>query len=231
MKTFHRLVVVATGAALAVSWAWSAQAQSAAQYNRASQAIQICSSPMGATVPECAQLRGRLSGAAGLPGPLGGFGGGKAAGIAGLLGTAMSAAGSLQARPSMAPAPMGNPQAYASCLQGAAGNPTVIQACASILGAAGSASAQHAATPPAQYMLPSDQRGQNTALGIHAAGQSYQACVAANPNNWQSCLSLMNGGASAAVPGAGTSPGLGGVGANAGAALQAAKLLGGLLGK
>eukprot|EP01041_Mallomonas_annulata_P034029 gene34029-56734_t len=38
----------------------AARAQTADQYNRASQAIQICSSPMGVTTPECAKLRGQF---------------------------------------------------------------------------------------------------------------------------------------------------------------------------
>ena len=238
MKTFQIAAIAATAAFALSLPAAPVQAQSAAQYNRASQALQICASAMGAGIPECAKLRGQFGGGASVPGIGGlggGFGGGAAAGIAGLLGSAMSAASQQQAQPSMAPQVNGNQQAYASCIQGAGGNPTVIQACASILGAAGPpAMAQQTALPPGQYMLPSAQRSQDTAMGIHAAGQSYQACVAANPNNWQSCLSLMNGGAPVAVPGAGMVPGVGGVGgigANAGTALKAAKMLGGLLGK
>lgn len=88
-----------------------AQAQTAAQYNRAAQAIQLCASPAGALVPECAQLRGGLvaapaPGAANvLPGLLSGGGSGKAAAAAGLLGMATQALAAQRPPTSPQPAP------------------------------------------------------------------------------------------------------------------------------
>ena len=123
----------------------AARAQTADQYNRASQAIQICSSPMGATIPECAKLRGMYGAptlgaqpsASGL-GALGGFNGmgsaGKAAGIASLLGSAMSAARSTT--PTQPATPVGNAtmiqQAITECVRNAAGNSAMIQGCLAI---------------------------------------------------------------------------------------------------
>jgi hypothetical protein len=152
-----------------ISSAPPAQAQTAEQYNRATQAIQLCSSGMGAMVPECAKLRGGLGMSVvspqeaasamgqlrggGAPG-LGGFGGpgaaGKAAGIASLLGSAMSAARSQQAA-AAAPSAV-NPgaiqQAIATCVQNAGGNNAAIQACLQIANA-GAAPAPGYAPPPA----------------------------------------------------------------------------------
>ena len=129
----------------------SAHAQSAEQYNRASQAIQLCSSPQGALIPECAKLRGAYGaptlggggGGGGLGalsglGSLGGFKGmgsaGKAAGIANLLGSAMSQARS--AAPAQAAAPAANTsmiqQAITDCVRNAAGNNAMIQGCLAI---------------------------------------------------------------------------------------------------
>ena len=123
----------------------AAHAQTADQYNRASQAIQICSSPMGATIPECAKLRGMYGAptlgaqpsAIGL-GALGGFKGmgsaGNAAGIASLLGSAMSAARSTT--PTQPATPAGNgamiQQAITDCVRNAAGNSAMIQGCLAI---------------------------------------------------------------------------------------------------
>lgn len=107
-------LVVLSGLILLI--AAPAKAQTAEQYNRASQALQICGSATGAMIPECAQLRGRMGmsvvapedaaaalGSMGLRGggaPLGGMGNlggaGKAAAIAGLLGQAIVAARSQQ---------------------------------------------------------------------------------------------------------------------------------------
>ena len=129
----------------------SAHAQSAEQYNRASQAIQLCSSAMGATIPECAKLRGTYGaptlggggggglGALGGLGSLGGFKGmgsaGKAAGIANLLGSAMSQARSA-APAQAAAAPVANTsmiqQAITDCVRNAAGNNAMIQGCLAI---------------------------------------------------------------------------------------------------
>ncbi len=126
----------------------SAHAQSAEQYNRASQAIQLCSSPQGALIPECAKLRGTYGaptlgggggGGLGALGSLGGFKGmgsaGKAAGIANLLGSAMSQARSA-APAQAAAAPVANTsmiqQAITECVRNAAGNNAMIQGCLAI---------------------------------------------------------------------------------------------------
>ena len=90
-----------------------AQAQTAAQYNRAAQAMQICASPAGALVPECAQLRGAFGAApapAGAANALsglfgGGGGGGQAATAAGLLGMATQALAAQRAPAAPQPAP------------------------------------------------------------------------------------------------------------------------------
>lgn len=156
-----------------------AQAQTADQYNRASQALQICGSATGAMIPECAQLRGRMGmsvvapqdaaaalGSMGLRGgsPISGFGnlggGGKAAGIASLLGQAISAA----------------------------------------------RSQQQAAAAASPAMPPSAARSQDAAMATYAAGQSYQTCVAANPNNWQACVQTMNNNTQAGLLNAGVPP-------------------------
>jgi len=198
----NRAALAAAVAVLALPAA-PAQGQTAYDVNRLNQAVQICNSPMGAGTPECAQLRAKMGGG-GVPGigGLGGFGGGgKAAGIAGLLGAAMTAARSQQAA---APPPTANPgavqQAIAACVQNAGGNNAAIQACLQI-----------ASTPPAaayrsQQMLPSDRRAQDGAMATYAAGQSYQACVAANPGNWQACLQTMNNNTQAGLLNAGVSP-------------------------
>jgi len=219
--TLNRAALAASVAiALALPTA-PALAQSAEQYNRAAQAIQICSSGMGAMVPECAKLRGGLgmpvvspqdaasamgqlgvrSGGVPAIGGLGGFGGGgKAAGIAGLLGAAMTAARSQQAAP---PPPASNPgavqQAIATCVQNAGGNNAAIQACLQIASA-------RAPAYGGQQMLPSDRRAQDGAMATYAAGQSYQACVAANPGNWQACLQTMNNNTQAGLLNGGVSP-------------------------
>ena len=127
-------------------YAPAAQAQSAEQYNRASQAIQLCSSPQGALIPDCAKLRGAYGaptlggGGSGL-GALGGLGGfkgmgsaGKAAGIANLLGSALSQARSAapaQAAP-VAGATSMIQQAITDCVRNAAGNSAMIQGCLAI---------------------------------------------------------------------------------------------------
>ena len=140
--------LTATGlyAVLLLLSAPSAHAQSAEQYNRASQAIQLCSSPQGALIPECAKLRGAYGaptlggGGSGL-GALGGLGGfkgmgsaGKAAGIANLLGSVMSQARSAapaQAAPAAGATSMMQ-QAITDCVRNAAGNSAMIQGCLAI---------------------------------------------------------------------------------------------------
>lgn len=88
-----------------------AQAQTAADINRLNQAMQICNSPLGASVPECAQLRGQLGVGAGLGALLGG--------------------GQQQQQQ-----PFGNPanaaaaqQAYVACVQRAGVNQQMLTAC------------------------------------------------------------------------------------------------------
>lgn len=98
-----------------------AKAQTAYQYNRAAQALQICASPAGAMVPECAQLRGAVGGsptpsaASGLGGLLGG-GGGKAGAAAGLLGLAAQAVAASRAPAAPTPAPGTNDYYTASAM-------------------------------------------------------------------------------------------------------------------
>jgi hypothetical protein len=142
------------------------QAQTAAQYNRATQAIQLCASAAGAMIPECAQLRGGL-GAAPAPGAanalsglLGGGGnsGGKAAAAAGLFGMATQALAAQRApaAPQPAPATAGFPamhtgdyynatalatqnaaQAYQACVMRVGpANAAGVQGCIAQLGAA-----------------------------------------------------------------------------------------------
>lgn len=185
-KTFFHL---ACAVALAIP-ASPAAAQTAGDINRLNAAIQVCNSPVGAGMAECAKLRGQLGGGA-LGGGGGGLGGGKGAAAAGLMG-ALNAA--MAPRPAAAaPAqPAANSQAIAACVRNAASDTTLIQACLA-------ASAAPRLTAPGvptlgQPIMPSAARGQDTAVAIHQAGQSYQACAAANPTNWQSCLPLLNGG-------------------------------------
>jgi hypothetical protein len=170
------LIRAAVAASIALSLtAISAQAQTAGQINRLNSAMQVCNSPMGATLPECAQLRGQL-GAQGLGG------GGNATAAVGLLGSVLSAARSAPAAP---PAPAVNAagiqRAVADCVQHAAGDAAAIQACLTLA----------TAPRPASPALPTVAANQGSGMAIHAAGQSYQACVAANPSGWQTCLSAM----------------------------------------
>ncbi len=82
-------VAVLGALALAVLPA-AAPAQTAYDLNRANQAMQICASPMGATIPECAQLRGMV-GAPALP----------AASAGGLFGAAAQAFAGARAAPAV----------------------------------------------------------------------------------------------------------------------------------
>ncbi|WP_337188997.1 hypothetical protein [Phenylobacterium sp.] len=202
MRGILGIVLVSALAGLAAP----AAAQTAAEINRLNRAVQICNSPGGAAIPECAQLNARM----GLPGPrgygapaaplggVGGVGGGTTAGILGALNAAMA---TRQPAPAAAPAaPAVSSQGVADCVRQAAGDTAAIQACLN------SASAPRPAAPtlgaptlgvPAlgQPLLPSAQRNYDTATAIHQGGQNYHACVAANPGNWQACLPLLNGGA------------------------------------
>jgi hypothetical protein len=185
-----RTVLTLAGAvALLLLPAMPALAQTAGDINRLNQAVQICNSPMGAGMAECAKLRGQLGGGGGL-----GSGGGNGAAAVGILGALMSAR---QAPAAVAPAaPTANSQAIATCVRNAAGDAAVIQAC---LAAASAPRAPMLAAPSGvpslgQPLMPSVAGGQDTASAIHREGQSYQACAAANPSNWRSCLPLLNGG-------------------------------------
>jgi hypothetical protein len=186
----------------ALGWllvASSASAQTAADINRLNAAIQICSSPGAAAIPECGRLRGKL-GMGASPGALGGglpvgLGAGKAQVAAGLLGSLMSAGRARGAAP-VAPVGLGPMQQnVAACVQRAGGDNAAIQACLS--GAA--APRPLAAAPPLGGGIP--MLGQpvaapasDPAMAIHQAGQSYHACVAADQANWRRCLPLLNGG-------------------------------------
>jgi hypothetical protein len=160
---FNRAALAVAAVTVLSMPAATAQAQSAEQYNRATQAIQICGSAMGAMVPECAKFRGGLGmsvvtpqqsasalGSLGLGGGGLGSGGGKAAGIASLLGQAVNAARSQQ-QAAAPQAPVANPsaiqQAITTCVQNAGGNSGAIQACLQVANAAPQAAGGYA--PPA----------------------------------------------------------------------------------
>lgn len=178
----NRLSLTAAAALAVASMALPARAQTAYDINRLNAAIQVCNSPMGAGMAECAQLRGRLGGGGGVGG-LGGYGGGgagKAAGIAGMLGSAMSAARSAAPTQAAPTAPAVNQQAIADCVRNAAGNTTMVQACLSMA----------SNRPSPSYGAPSyaaPGQAMQASLPTATNGQSYQACVAANPLNWQAC--------------------------------------------
>ena len=191
LSTFAGAVALITLAQLS-----PAAAQTAADINRLNQAVQICNSPMGAGMAECAKLRGQL-GAVGGGAP--GIGGGGTTGT--LLGALLGAA--MNARQTPAPvtpaAAASNPQLIAECVKAAAGNTAAIQACLN------TAKAPRIAVAPAvprlgqpimggQPLALQPGMGQNAAVGIHQAGQNYQACVAANGGAWQPCVYLLNGG-------------------------------------
>lgn len=175
-----------TSVAAALCWAamaGPAGAQSAYEINRLNQAIQVCNSPAGAAMPECAKLRGQFGGAPAVPA------GGAAAGLAGLLGQALGARGAAPPPPSPDTAAL--QRSIASCVQDAAGDHDAIQACLAMASRPATA-APFALGIPAR---PVPAAHGDTATSIHRAGQSYQACAAASPNDWRSCLPLLNGGA------------------------------------
>ncbi|WP_296597260.1 hypothetical protein [Phenylobacterium sp.] len=130
------LAVLVAGGALATGS--PSGAQTADQYNRAAQAIQMCSSAMGAMIPECARLRGRPVVGAGPGAVPGALGPGKAAAAAGIFSLLSQA--QAQAAPAPAATSAVNPaaiqQAIATCVQNARGNETAIQACLRIADAA-----------------------------------------------------------------------------------------------
>lgn len=182
----------------------TAAAQTAGDINRLNQAVQICNSPMGAGMPECAKLRGRLGMRAPSVGGFGGgglgLGGGKGAAAAGILGALNSAMSARQAPVAAAPtAPVVSSNAIAGCVRNAAGDAGMIQACLSAASMPRPAApslgyAQPGAPSLGQPLLPSAQRSYDAAAAIHQGGQNYHACVAANPGAWQSCVPLLNGG-------------------------------------
>lgn len=154
------------------------RAQSAEQYNRATQAMQICGSSTGALIPECAKFRGSLGmtvvspqdtaaalGQLGLRGngaPAGLGGSGQAAGIANLLGAAISAGQNRQAPLAAAPPPppvdpAAIQQAVSACVRGAGGNAAVIQTCLQIGAAGPTTPAARPATNPFGTLLPTRQ--------------------------------------------------------------------------
>lgn len=176
-----------------------ASAQTAADINRLNAAIQVCNSPAGAGLAECAQLRGKL----GMGAPqMGGFGGGHAGGggaTANILGALNAAMTTRQPAPSLAPvAPAANSQAIATCVRAAGADNAAIQACLNQVNAPRLSAPTLTPGVPSlgQPLLPTAQRNLDTATAIHQGAQSYQACAAANPTNWQSCLPLLNGGQS-----------------------------------
>jgi len=225
MKGFLLTAVVLAGAPAAV------HAQSAYQYNRAAQAIQICASAMGAAIPECGQLRGAVGAPAISPAEsaaaanlLSGLTGGAVpaapaaipgvgnAGLAGnLFGMAAQAYAASRQAPAAAavPAPSGFPGGVPAGFPSSAGFP-----------GAGAVDSNTSA-----------------ALAIQNAGQVYRDCVirvgATNAAGVQGCVSQFQaasmGGAPAAYanaagfPGAATAGFPGGVAAGYPAA-QAAPL-------
>lgn len=173
------LRALAAAAALAAP-ATSAHAQTAGDLNRMNAALQICNSAVGAALAECARLRGQ-SGGAGLGG---------AAGAVGILGSVLGAARA------SAPAPAAPPvdsarirDGVAGCVQRAAGDAAAVQACLAQASAPAAAPFRGLPHAPTLGRAPAG----DTATAIHQAGQSYQACAAANPSNWRSCLPLLNG--------------------------------------
>ncbi len=186
-----KILIYAAGALAAVTIiaaiAAPAHAQSAAEINRLNAAMQICNSPAGATMAECAKLRGAAAGA-GIPGAGGGIGGllgkvggGKASGMAGLLGSAVGAVSAPKATPPSANRNAEIQQAIAICMQSAGTNQAAIQSCLAIASAGG----------PAPAYAPSVTRSTDPTMAIYNNAADYQTCVAANPNNWQACQSAL----------------------------------------
>ncbi len=181
-----RILIYAAGAMAAVAAILAvspARAQTAADVNRLNAAIQICNSPMGQGMPECAKLKGQLGASVpGVGGLLGqGGGGGKLGGVAALLGSAIGAAGQGRAA-AAASGPDANAQiqqAIATCMQSANGNQTAIQACLAI---AQTGAPAYGSPAPAASNLSAADRAQG----------AYRACLAVNPNNIAGCTSLLS---------------------------------------
>lgn len=132
-------------ASVACLMAAPVRAQTAYDINRLNAAMQICNSPAGATMAECAQLRARMGMSAGptvnLPGGgLSGLAGGNkaqaAAGILGLLSQARPAAAAAAAPPTPAAASPGIGidinRAISNCVARAAGDQAQIDRCLAI---------------------------------------------------------------------------------------------------
>jgi hypothetical protein len=173
---------------LLISAPAGAQAQTAAQYNRAAQAMQICASPAGAMLPECAQLRGAVGGAPapGAANAIGGlFGGGKATAAAGLLGMATQAAAAAKAKAAAPPA---------------------------------AAPVQFGAPSPVGASAAAYDRNTNTALAVQGAAAQYQACVAqvgpANAPGVQGCLAQLQAAGGGPAPTASTASAVGSAAVN-----------------
>ena len=171
-----RLILLGGAAALTLLATGSATAQTANDNNRLNAAIQICNSPAGAGLAECAKLRGQL----GLSG--GGSGGQGGGGAMGAVGGLLGALNAARAAPTPVASSQVNTaavqQGVAACVRNAAGDAAAIQACLS------SAAAVPAARPGlgiGAYQAPATASAGDAALAIHQAGQSYQACAAANP--------------------------------------------------
>jgi hypothetical protein len=153
--------------------------QSAAQYNRAAQAMQICASAMGATIPECAQLRGAV-------------------------GAPVVSAGDTAAVANMVSGLFGRPAAPAPI---APALPATVPSGGGFLGMAAqafSAAPQPAAPPPGS----ADYYGA-AANATYLAGLNYRACVArvgaTNQAGVQGCIAQM-AAASTGTPAPGFTP-------------------------
>jgi len=82
----------------------------------------------------------------------------------------------------------------AGMVPGVAGNPAAVSAAAGLLGAlTGAAQNAQAAQAAAAAAAAAQGAGyyNNSAMATYNAGQAYQACVAANPANWQMCVQQM----------------------------------------
>lgn len=175
----NRSIYIFAAFAALVAAPAGAQAQTAAQINRANQALQICASPMGAAIPECAQLGGLMGGASAAGGAnlaaglLGGgvpAAGGSTGGIAGgLLGMAAQAYSATRqpAAPAYAPTP--------------------------VYGA-----------PPAGYASGSPNPSLASAQATHNAALDYSACVArvgaTNQAGVQGCIAQLSAASGGARP-------------------------------
>lgn len=138
--TYRAMLTMAAIAASAILGAPPAQAQTAADINRLNQAMQICNSPLGAGVPECAQLRGQLGG-------LGGAGA-----LAGALaGQQRQQQQQQQQQPYNQLNAGAAQQAYVACVQRSGGNQMVVNACSLALQAQMAAGAGGYAGVPNNY--------------------------------------------------------------------------------